>query len=52
MVKMVLEAPADVAVLLSDNNQGLGVPRAWLRGMGWTAARITESFSEIRRALG
>jgi len=54
VVEIILSGPEDILNALtecSSMQQRCGVLRTYLRGLGWTLARITESFSEIRDAL-
>ena len=52
VVKLVTETPRGLIDALSaDSKTPRSCIRAYLKGLGWTASRITESFSEIRKAL-
>lgn len=52
VVRIISEAPEEVTELWVNNVDAQGMVRSYLRGAGWTATRITRSFSEIRKALG
>lgn len=54
VVEMVLEAPGELKSLLKRNKSGQDKRYALsihLQKLGWTMARVVESFHEIRRAL-
>lgn len=57
VVKLVFEEPIDVTLAILQREQG-PTPKAirssireYLRDLGWTVRRISESFSEVARAL-
>ena len=51
VVKVVTESPAEIIEMLEDSNDRKGILRTYLSALGWTMARVTESFAEIKEAL-
>jgi len=55
IVRLIMELPEDIGSVLLRKRSQRNLRKAlhnYLVGLGWTAKQITESFSEIREALG
>ena len=50
VVKLIVDAPEEILSVI-DSHDPKGMLRCYLAGMGWTMARVTESYSEITELI-
>lgn len=51
VIQVILDAPAELLAVIQPSPDKPGLLRAYLLALGWTARRVTESFSELREAF-